>query len=310
MDDGYVLVIGSVGIDVKGRPDAELKWDTPNLGRVRNTVGGVARNIAENLARLEVSVKLLTAVGDDIVAERVLERCREVGMDVSYVRRVFGGRTGTYMALLQPDGELHVAVTDFEIMGNVDSDYVLEHEELFEEAEMVVVDATLSEDTLATVFELAARYVVRVCADPTTPSLAGRLCEYIPQLYLAVPNAGETAALCGLENPVHDRDSATGAARQLVTLGAEIAVVTLGAQGAAYAHSNGVGFILARKTDLIDATGAGDAFTGAAIFGLLNEVPVDEAMRLGITAASLTLESRDTVIPNLSQELLYEELVV
>jgi len=310
MDDDYVLVIGSAGIDVKGRPDGELVWETPNLGRVRNSVGGVARNIAENLARLEIPSLLLTAVGDDTQGERVIRRTEKGGVDCSHVLSVPDERTGTYMALLKPNGELHVAVSDFEIIRYVSPDYLREHESLFEEAAMVAIDATLSEESLATVFELAEKCDVRVCADPTTPALAGKLCDYIDRLYLLVPNAAETTALCGLEDPAKDRETAIHAARQLVMMGTKIAVVTLGAQGLAYADGSGGGFIRAAGVNVVDSTGAGDALTSAVMFGLLNEVPVDEAMRLGVTAASLTLQTRETVLPNLSQELLYDDLVV
>ena len=67
-------------------------------------------------------------------------------------------------------------------------------------------------------------------------------------------------------------------------------------------------FIRAIHTEVVDTAGAGDAFSGAVIFGILNDVPIDEAMRLGVTAASLTLESEDTVLQSLSQDLLYDEL--
>jgi pseudouridine kinase len=310
MDEGYVLVIGSAGLDVKGRRLGELKPQTSNPGQVRNSVGGVARNIAENLARLEVPTVLLTAVGDDTQGKRVLDQSETNGVDCSHVRVLEGARTGTYLAILNPDGDLDVAIGDFEIMQFIDRDYLLEHENLFADATMVVIDATLAVTALATVFELANKYDVPICADPTTPTLAIRLCPYINQLHLIVPNAAETHALCGLEHPATDRDSAIEAARRLVSLGAHIAVVTLGDQGLAYADGSGAGFIRAIHTHVVDSTGAGDALTGAVIFGLLNDVPLDEAMRLGVTAASLTLQSAETVLPNLSQELLYDELVI
>jgi pseudouridine kinase len=308
MDDGHVLVIGSAGIDIKGRPDAEIVWGTPNLGHIANSVGGVARNIAENLARLEAPVVLLTAVGKDAAGRRVVRACERVGIDCQYIRQIETGRTGTYMAILKQDGQLHLAISDFEVIESVDSDYLIEHENLFEDALMVVIDATLSEDALATVFELASRYKVRVAADPTTPALAGRLCAFIPQLYFVAPNASETDSLCGIA-PAKGREGAIQVARELVAKGATIAVVTMGADGLAYADGGGGGYLRAVHTMVVDSTGAGDAFSGAAIFGLINDVPVDEAMRLGITAASLTLESRHTVLPNLSQELLYDRLM-
>ena len=311
MDEEYVLVIGSAGIDVKGRAEAaELKWETSNLGRVRNSVGGVARNIAENLARLEMDTVLLTAVGNDVEGRRVIQHCQERGINCSYVRTVEGARTGTYLALLKPGGDMLLAIGDFEVMRLVDPEYIRAHEDLLAGATMVVIDATLSEEALATLFELAERHSVRVCADPTTPLLAARLCPYIPQLHLVTPTAAETTALCGLVGPVQDRESSINAARQLVSMGAYIAVVTMGENGLAYADGSGGGFIRAIHTHVVDTTGAGDALTGAVIFGLLNEVPLDEAMRLGVTAASLTLQTTETILPNLSQELLYDQLAI
>lgn len=310
MDDGYVLVIGSAGIDVKGRLTTPLQLGLPNQGQVRNSVGGVARNIAENLARLEMDVMLLTAIGDDTSGLRVLDECRAAGIDCSHVRIVPDNRTGTYMAFLKPDGEPEVSLSDFEIMAALDVAWLSDREALFEGAQMVILDATVPEDTLAKIFELAEKYELEVCADPTNPSLARRLCPYIAQLRLIVPNALETEALCGIAEPALDRDSAINAARGLVALGADIAVVTMGEQGLAYADSSGVGFIRAIKTHVVDSSGAGDALTGAVIFGLLNDVGIDEAMRLGVTAAALTLQSTDTVLRELNQELLYDRLAV
>lgn len=310
MSEEQVLVIGSAGVDVKGHPRTALEWESSTLGRIRNSVGGVARNIAENLARLEVPTTLLTAVGRDMAGRRVIRRCESSGIDCTKIRIMPKMRTGTYMALLRPERDLMAAVVDYEIMAAVDRDYLLQHEADFAAAGMIVIDATLSDEALATVFELARRYTVPVSADPTTPVLAGKLCDYIPDLYMVSPNAAETKMLCGLEVPVHDRESSVNAARHLVSLGAEVAVVTLGEKGLVYADSGGGGYLPAMNTRIVDPTGAGDALTGAVIFGLLNHVPLDEAMRLGVTAAALTLQSPHTVIPQLSQELLYDELVI
>jgi pseudouridine kinase len=310
MEDEYVLVIGSAGMDVKGRPDAAMQSGMANAGRVRHSVGGVARNIAENLARLEVPAILLTAIGDDVQGLRVLDQSRAAEVNCDAVRIVAGQRTGTYLALLTPNGDLDMAISDYEVMNYVDADYLRQNEPLFADAALILIDATLAPAAIAAVFELAAKYEVRVCADPTTPALASRLCPYLDKLYFIVPNAAETKALCGLPSPASDHDTAIQAARGLVALGTAIAVVTMGDQGLAYADSKGAGFIRAQNTTVVDSTGAGDALTGAVIFALLNDVELDEAMRLGVTAAALTLQSRETVLPDLNQELLYGALVV
>jgi pseudouridine kinase len=60
----------------------------------------------------------------------------------------------------------------------------------------------------------------------------------------------------------------------------------------------------------VDLTGAGDALTAAIIFGLLNDLPIVEAVRVGTSAAALTLQCRETVCPTLSLDRLYDQLVI
>jgi len=307
---GHVLVIGSAATDIKVHPSAPLVWDSSNFGAVRSSGGGVARNIAANLARLEVPTILLTAVSKDDSGRRLIRETRAYGVRCNHVRAVTGTRTSSIVSIIKDDGEPLATVSDFDVMHQLDSNYLWKHEPLFESADMIVIDTTLDAEAMATVFEIAERYHTRVCADPTMPVLAGRLCDYLSSLHMVAPNAAETTALCGLPDPAQTRESAIAAARHLVTMGVNIAVVTLGEQGVAYADGSGGGFIRAMRTQVVDPTGAGDAFSAALIFGLLNDVPVDEAMRLGMTAAALTVQSEETVLPGLSQELLYSELVV
>jgi pseudouridine kinase len=308
--DDYVVVIGSAGLDIKARPDQRLAPGISSPGVIRNTVGGVARNIAENLARLEVPTTLLTVLGQDVPGQRVLHSCHRAGINTQSIQQIRGERTGCSLALLDAGGSLHTGINDFAIVERITADYIREHEALLMNAVMIVIDATLNDDAMRTVFEIAEAGNLRVAADPTNPTLAARLCGYLDRLYLVVPNAAETTALCGVTHPAVDRESALDAARTMVASGVEIAVVTLGDQGLAYAHSGGGGYIKAIHTKVVDTTGAGDAFSGAVIFGLLNGVEIDEAMRLGVTAASLTLQSTRTVLPTLTQELLYSKLMV
>ncbi len=307
MDGDYVLVIGSAVLELRGMPTDKMRTGKRQFGNIYRSVSGVARNIAENLARLEVDTVLLSAIADDEMGQQLVAHSMDAGIDCRHMLRVNGARTAASL-LLYHSADRITRLDDLSIVDYIDSDYLMEHEWLFEKASLIVIDATLSEETLDTMFELASRYGVRVCADPTSPSMASRLCNYISNLYLIVPNASETVALCQLAEPATQREEAINTAQQLVNLGANIAVVTLGEEGLAYADSSGGGYIRAIHSEVIDTSGAGDAFSGAVIFGILNDVPIDEAMRLGVTAASLTLESAETVLPSLCQELLYDEL--
>jgi pseudouridine kinase len=93
-------------------------------------------------------------------------------------------------------------------------------------------------------------------------------------------------------------------------MGVQIAIVTLGATGLVYATSRESGHVPAVECEIMDLTGAGDALTAAVIFGLLNDFDIDEAVRLGTSAAALTLACRETVCPSLSLDRLYDQLVI
>ena len=116
------------------------------------------------------------------------------------------------------------------------------------------------------------------------------------------------AQLARLAADGNDRDTAINAARKLVSMGAEIAVVTVGEQGLSYADSSGGRFVKAKKVHVVDATGAGDALGAAIIFGILNDIAIDDAMKLGIGAAAITLQTPDTVPTDLNPETLYDML--
>lgn len=310
MDDSYVLVIGTACLDIKGWPQATLETGTSVPGIIRTSVGGVGRNIAENLARLGVPTVLLSAVGRDRSGERVLLQTSAAGIDTSHVLAVDDRSTGAYLALLDESGALAFAVNDTRVTATLRPRFFYDRRRLFRDAALIVLDAGLAPDSLETIFRLARQYRVPVCADPTSPALASRLCPYLGDLLLITPNVQELAALCEISVTDSSDRSMVVAAKQLVALGVKIAVITLAEQGLCYATTGESGRVPAIRTEVVDLTGGGDALTAAVIFALLNDIPVSEAMPLGCSAASLTIASEHTVVPELTLELLYDNLAV
>jgi pseudouridine kinase len=105
-----VIVIGGANLDVKGKSATAFVPRTSNPGHVMTAVGGVARNIAANLARLDVTAALISAVGSDEAGNRILGATRQSGVDVAMVKRV-DGSSGTYLAVLDDKGELAAAIS-------------------------------------------------------------------------------------------------------------------------------------------------------------------------------------------------------
>ena len=163
-----VLVIGASGIDIVGRLRSELHCETSNPARIRSSFGGVARNVAENLARLGQPVTLISALGQDQEGDQLLQQAAQAGIDVSAVLRSDVRPTGSYLGILNAKGGLEFALDDMRVMSALSAAYLKEHADLFKEASLVFVDANLPKETLRTAVSLARRARLPICADPTS----------------------------------------------------------------------------------------------------------------------------------------------
>jgi pseudouridine kinase len=304
-----VLVIGAACTDIVGVLKGELQTGTSNPAEIRSSCGGVGRNVAENLARLGQPVNLLTVVGEDQAGEQLIRNIAETGVNVQAVRHTPLHPTGTYLGVVNQRGELQTALDDMRAMTLLTSDYLKQNERLFREASLLFLDTNLPKESLRTAMSLANAARLPVCADPTSTGLAVKLKPYLKKLHLVTPNSAEAAILTDQAFNTTRRREALQAAKHLVSRGVDIVIVAMAAFGVCYATSETSGYIPAIRTEIIDPTGAGDAMTATVLFALLNDIPIDDAVRLGVSAASLTLRHRGTVVPDLSLEELYNELV-
>jgi pseudouridine kinase len=305
----HILVIGAAGLDTKGYLAGPVQGGTSNPGTIRVSNGGCARNVAENLARLGETAILLSAFGKGRSGRRVREQTADAGVDVSLAIDSAEHHTAAYMAIYDHEGRLMLSVDDMEVMTLVTPAVLYAHRRLIRQAAHIVVDANLSPASLNTLLREAARCGVPVSADPTSVPLAGRLKPHLSQLHIVTPDIPEAEVLCG--HPLRNtRTQGIAAAKQMVAMGVQVAVVTLAELGVCYATPEVSGHVPAVKTQVVDRTGAGDALTAGVVFGLSHGFPVDEAVRLGAAAAALTLQQNDSVCQTLSLDCLYDSLTL
>jgi pseudouridine kinase len=303
--DSPILLLGSSSQDIVGRLESDLQPGTSNPARIRTSYGGVARNVAENLARLGQPVKLISVVGKDRPGDELLEYTAAAGVDVSAVLRTNLYPTGFYMGVLDPRARLRFAVDDMRVMSELTPEVLQQNQSLFENASLVFVDGNLK-----VAVSLAKKAKIPICADPASTLLAERLKPHLSKLHLVTPNVAEAVALTGQSFESSDPQAALEDARALLAAGVDIALIALAEFGVVYATSEMSGYIPAIQTPILDPTGAGDALTAAVLFGLVNDLELDDAVRLGVSAASLTLRHSGTVYPELTLEKLYEQLVI
>jgi len=302
-----VLVIGSSGLDIISCSNRAIIPHISNPAEIRPSFGGVARNISENLARLGQVTNLISVVGNDAIGKQLLEFTSQAGVNTDACLVTTEFYTASYLAVLDADRKLQFAMDDMRLICQLTPDYLNQHMTLFEQSSAIFFDANLSPITIRHIFHLAHKLNIPVYADSTSNSQAKKLLPYLSRLFLLSTNPVEAGVLCAGQIEVSSPQTGMEAARYLIAQGVSIAIVSLGESGVCYANSETSGHIPSLRTPSLDPTGAGDALTATVMFGLLNNIELDEAVRLGISAYSLTLHHPGAVLNDLSLEKLYNE---
>ncbi|MDR1252198.1 MAG: PfkB family carbohydrate kinase, partial [Treponema sp.] len=259
-------VIGGANVDITGMSAVPLQERDSNPAKVHLSGGGVARNIACNLARLGMEVTFVSGIGDDGFGKLLRESLAESGLDDSALIVRQGLTTGLYLVLLEPTGEMFIAVND---MTAVESLRPADMEALGETiavSDLVVVDANLRVETLKALARTAVSRGVPLMADAVSVSKAGRLLPLLPNLALLKANRAEAAALAGF--PLDTDEALEEGCRILLGKGIGQVYITLGEQGSCCASGPDGGFFkqprLAAK--IVNVNGAGDAFAAGAAY--------------------------------------------
>ncbi|NPV07600.1 MAG: ribokinase [Anaerolineae bacterium] len=300
------VVVGAACIDIRGQARGALVAGTSNPGVIRLTVGGVGRNIAEALGRLGVPVSLISAVGDDDWGRDILRRTEAGGVDVRYVRVCPAERSAAYLAVFDEAAQRVVSIDNMDLMRRVDGRYLSSLRPLFAQASIAVVDGNLSNAALQSLFRLSERYRFPLALDPTSAVLAARLRRHLHRFHMVTPDVAEAEVLSGIS--INSETDAVLAAQAIVAAGVKVAIVTMAEEGSAYATSETFGRVPAIRCEVVDRIGVGDVLTATVVFGILHDLPVDEAVRMGTAAAAYTIRCPEAVCPDLSLELLYDAI--
>ena len=283
-----VLVIGASAIDLKATSGASLIPETSNPGAVSASPGGVGRNIAETLARLGTSVRLVSRVADDSFGRLVLAETAAAGVDVGDVH-LDADRTATYVAVLEPDGSLAVAVADFSAIDSMTLAHVTA---LTFDTPHVVLDANLPLPVIEAALRLATDAGAFVTIEPVSVAKASRLAGLAGAYpaHLITPNEDEYAALAARRDPL------ALAGRVCLRRGLAGSRLLTGPG----APPVDIPAVLVPPDEVRDVTGAGDSATAGLIHALVRGATMEQAVAFGHAVAARTVRSELTVPTDLA----------
>jgi pseudouridine kinase len=288
-----IACIGGAHIDRHGVLHAPMVPGTSNPGIVRTGLGGVARNVAQNLTHLGCRVLLCSRVGDDDSGRQVLGQ----PLDTSLITVSPVCPTASYTAILEPSGELVIGLADMDVYDELTPAVLAAAVPRLREAGLWFLDANLPAATIAWLLDAAG---ITVAVDAISVAKSRRLTPLLPRIAYLFCNLAQAGALagCAFAGP----GEAAGA---LAGLGAIRGVVSAGIGGIAVYEPAGIALMPALPAAPRDVTGAGDALVAGTLYGLSLHRDLRAAARLGLAAAAIAVESESSAAPSLTPEALH-----
>ena len=299
MPEPYIAVVGGINMDITGTADARLILGDSNPGHVSLSLGGVGRNIAENLIRLGQSVRMITALGDDDAATRIRSSCDALGLDLSASGVFPGRRSNTYLCINDVNGDVLTAIADMDLCDEITPAFLEQRLPVMNGASLVILDANLPAPALAF---LAGACTAPLMADAVSIQKAPRLSSCLYRLKAIKPNRPEAECLTNV--PIRGTQGLEEAGLTLLREGVENVFITLGSHGVFYmnAERNGIQPCLAGP--VVNTNGCGDAFFAAAALALQSGHSIDKAALLGQACAAVCAEADSAVNPGMNLHAL------
>lgn len=302
-DTPYILVIGGANIDIEGYPVGRFKMKDSNPGVVKRSFGGVGRNIAENLAMLDIETKLVSLVGDDSSGRELLDYCRKKGIDVSGTEVLEGKSTSTYLSVLGADMDMEVGISHMDIMDSLDEKFLIKRQNLIRGAKACVVDTNLPKETID---YLLNNYDIPFIIDTVSLEKSRKIRGVYHRIEILKPNLIEAESISGIT--IKTQEDVVKAAKKILELGVKNIFISLGKEGIYYSNNEESGFLRSPEIDVVSSTGAGDAFLSGVVAAKMHEKTIEEQGMYGIAGSICSLRSEKSIPEDLSINKIEEIL--
>ena len=293
-----IVVIGAVFVDIKGYPEDVYIPAGRNVGRVEQIHGGVGRNVAEDIANVELRPTFVSLVDQSGIGADVVQKLQNHKVNMDYTRAVRDGM-GTWLAVFDNDGDVVASISKRPDLMPI-ADILDEHgDEIFANADSVVVEIDMEKEILKRAFKLAKKHNKKIYAVVANMSIAQERRDFLMNTDCLVCNQQEAGLLFSDDYSEMDApELETVISRKVQLARFPSLIVTMGEKGAVYADVHGnSGFCPARKVNVKDTTGAGDAFCAGVAIGLTYGKTMAEACEIGAHLAASVIITSENVCP-------------
>lgn len=285
-EEPYILTIGGTNIDIQGKSNSNIiKYDS-NPGLIDISYGGVGKNIAENIAKLGLNSKLITALGNDLYGKSIINYLRERDLDISDSLVLDNEKTAMYLSILNDDNEMEMAVSSTDICKHITPEYLESIRKKIINAKLIVLDTNLEEETLKYIANL--RKKPKLILDTVSTKKSLKVKKFIGKFHTIKPNKLEAEMLSGIS--IYGNDDLKRVGSFFINKGVKKVFISLGSKGVFYMtdEKDNFGIIKPNKINVVSTNGAGDAFVSMLAYGEYNKFDAETTARYGTAAAILT----------------------
>ncbi|WP_338164697.1 PfkB family carbohydrate kinase [Vibrio sp. 10N] len=281
--DRFAVVIGGANMDLCGRSCSDLVMGSSNPGTLTASAGGVGRTIAENIARLGSKVEFVSAVGEDLWGEQLLDSCRDADVGVEHCLIVPGRATSTYLSIQGPDGQLQVALNDMALFEELNAERLAKRSPLLNRATIIAVDANLTESALEHVFQTQAAKPIFV--DPVSVLKAEKIKPFLSCIHTLKLELAEAELLAGY--PASQHHHLPKIANKLHDMGVKQLVISLGNKGVFSSQDRKGHFHTCSDSTVNLTTDGREGLLAGLVHGYLQSTSWQQSVEYALVSAGL-----------------------
>ncbi|WP_050180293.1 ribokinase [Domibacillus robiginosus] len=290
---GQVTVAGSYVADLMIRtPQLPAPGETVLGGPFQMGPGGKGGNQATAAARSGADVVFITKIGTDVFGQEAMQHFEREGFDIRFVQKSEQDATGTALISVDEKGENSIVIAPG-ACGKMSRMDIERAGRAIEQADILVLQLEIHFEAVEAAIHQAIQCDVPILLNPA-PYTAFPA-EWLCHVTYVTPNETEARGLTGIT--VVDEASAQRAADILHEKGAGVVIITMGGRGVFLSKEKGKGRQMKGfSVEVVDTTGAGDAFNGGFAYAISSGMKVEDAVQFGQAAAALSVMKAGTAV--------------
>ena len=303
-DISKITVIGASIIDLIGFSKEKLIYEDSNSGSIERILGGVGRNIAENLKRLNFNVEFLSVFATDEFSKTLINSCNELDISIKHSLTVENSISPLYVAIMDRFNDLALGLSAMDIYDAIPDSFILDHLDTIAQNEYCVLETNLP----TSILELVTKKLpnTRFALETVTAKKALKAKSILDRLYILKCNALEAELLSGIK--VEYESDYERIVEHFLKVGVKKVFVTLGSDGVAYGDENEVYISKNNIISPVNTNGAGDAFMAGVLYGELKGLEMYDMVKFGSACAQITIQHKNAVHPEMCEKMVLDTL--